>query len=117
MNKKKRILAYFNNKKPDSLFEELLSLYITGELKALLKSWKLTHISIHVDWNEINKCIDVQAKYKQYYYEWQFYENDCEYMIYIDGKEPDEASCVEYNDINEVQDLISKMRSLLPTEK
>lgn len=113
MNKKKKIVEYLKNKIQYTVFDELLDFYISGELKSLLESWELLSVSIYVDWKDINKCIDVQAKYNQHFYEWQFYENECEYMIYIDGEEPDEASYIDYSDINGIRDLIDKMYSLL----
>ena len=114
MLKKKKIANYLEEQKKASVFNELLHLYIKDELKPMLQEWGLTKVSLYVTWNDIEKYLDVQAKYQGYFYEWQFYKEECEYMIYIDGDEPDEAIGLRYSDIGSVDDLFLRMKTLIP---
>lgn len=114
MLKKKKIADYLNTQSNGSIFDELLRLYENNSLKSRLQDWGLKRISIYVDWKSDYKCLDVQAKYKDYYYEWQFIEDECEYMIYVDGDEPEEANCLKYSEVGSIDDLLLKMKTLLP---
>lgn len=114
MLKKKKIANYLEEQKEASVFNELLHLYIKDELKPMLQDWGLTKVSLYVTWNDIEKCLDVQAKYQDYFYEWQFYKEECEYMIYMDGDEPDEACVLKYSAVGNIDELFVKMRALIP---
>lgn len=116
MLKKKRIKQYLQQKSEYSIFDELLRLYISDALQNTLQLWGLTHISIYVDWKSDCKLIDIQAKYYNYFYEWQFDESECSFMIYIDN-EPDEPTCLTYSMFKNVDDILLKMKSLVPTVK
>lgn len=116
MLKKKRIKQYLEQNSEYSIFDELLRLYISGTLQNILQSWGLTHISIYIDWKNDYKLIDLQTKCCNYFYEWQFDENECSYMVYIDN-EPDEPTCLTYSMFKSVDDLLLKMKSLVPTVK
>lgn len=112
MLKKKKIKQYLEQKREYSIFD-LLRLYVSDVLHYNLQSWGLTHISIYVDWKSNFKLIDLQAKYYDYFYEWQFDENECSFMIYIDN-EPDEPARLDYSIFKNVDDLLFKMKSLVP---
>lgn len=114
MLKKKKIANYLKEQKEASVFNELLNLYVKDGLKPMLQNWGLMKVSLYATWNDTEKCLDVQAKYQDYYYEWQFYKEECEYMIYIDGDEPDEAIGLKYSTVGNIDELFAKMRALLP---
>lgn len=114
--KKKKIKQYLEQKSVYSIFDDLLRLYISDALQNKLQSWELTHISIYIDWKNDYKLIDLQAKCHDYFYEWQFDENECSFMVYIDN-EPDEPTCLTYSMFKNVDDLLLKMKSLVPTIK
>lgn len=117
MLKNKKIVNYLKEENEASVFNELLNLYISDELKSMLQDWGLTKVSLYVTWNDIEKCLDVQARYQDYFYEWQFYKEECEYMIYIDGDEPDEAISLKYSELGSVDNLMLKMKTLIPVLK
>lgn len=79
-----------------------------------LKSWGLNNVSIYVDWKDDYKIIDIQAKYNNFFYEWQFDENECSYMIYKDI-EPDEPTCLSYAKFDDINELLFEMQELLPS--
>lgn len=114
MFKKKRIKEYLNKKKEQNIFDNLLNLYISNELYIKLKSWGLNNVSIYVEWKFDCKMMDIQAKYNDYFYEWQFDENECSYMIYNES-EPDEPIYLSYSMFNNINELLLKMKSLITT--
>lgn len=116
MFKRKRIEAYLSEKDTLGLFDEILKLYASGELKKTLGSWGLHSVSLYVElWND-HKCLDVQAKCHAYFYEWQFEEAECSYMIYRDH-EPDEPTCLQYSLFEDLSALLHKMKALIPKPK
>lgn len=114
MLKKRKILNYFDGINVLTIFDELLQLYVSGNLYDILSSWGLKHISIYVELKEDYKNIDVQAKYHRYFYEWQFGEGECSYMIYID-EEPDEPTYLSYVLFKDANELLLHMQTLVPT--
>lgn len=114
MLKKRKIEQYLIEKKSHTIFDELLKLYISNDLMNYLKSWELSHISIYVEFKNEYRGIDIQARYHTYFYEWQFDENECSYMVYTDN-EPDEPTCFDYSMFGTVNDLLLKMKSSVPT--
>lgn len=87
--KKKKIKGYLENVSvPLSAFDELLSDYMSGELKARFLQLGVEKIDIFVDWLDDYRCIGVQGKYRKYYVELQIEEN--EFSIGFDADEPDD---------------------------
>lgn len=113
MLQKKKIIRYLETRQEKSIFDELLLLYISGDLHTILKSWGLRHASIHIEWKPDCKMVDVQATYFNYFYEWQFDENECSFMIYEDD-EPDVPTCLAYSSFDGIHGLLSKMESMVP---
>lgn len=113
MFKRKKIQSYLQQKDTPSLFDQLLALYVSGNLTKQLKSWGLCHVSIYVDFHEEYRSMDIQAKYFSYYYEWQFDEHECSYMIYKEA-EPDEPTCLPYSMFEDVDAVLCKMKLVIP---
>ena len=86
--KNKRIKLYLETKDKLSTFDNLLSEYILGNLHAHLEKLMLNKIKIHIDWLPDYKCIEIQSKFKNYYFEIQIEEK--EFSISYDKDEADE---------------------------
>lgn len=115
MFKRKKIQSYLLQNNTPSLFDQLLALYASGNFAKQLKSWGLSHVSIYVDFHEEYRSIDIQAKYSSYYYEWQFDEHECSYMIYTDA-EPDEPTCLPYSMFEDIDAVLYKMKMTIPKD-
>ena len=70
---KNRILKYLQEKNGDALsaFDELLKQAVDGALKTNLCAIGLSNVSVHIDFGEEYRCIDVQSRYCRYYVEMQ----------------------------------------------
>lgn len=89
--KKNRIKLYLDAK-PDAnvrtSFDALLSEYLSGQLYVHLEKMMLDKIRVHIDWLPDYKCIDIQSKFQNYYFEIQIEED--EFSISYDTDEADE---------------------------
>ena len=92
-------------------FDILLSEYLLGRLKTHLENMMLNRIRIHIDWLPDYKCIDIQSKFKNYYFEIQIEED--EFSISYDTDEADdpifyslESSDQFYNAIRDILALL-----------
>ena len=108
--KKNRIKMYLepkSNANTLTSFDVLLSEYLSGQFKAHLENMMLNRIRIHIDWLPDYKCMDIQSKFKNYYFEIQIGED--EFSISYDTDEADdpivcslESSDQFYNAIREM---------------
>ena len=112
--KKNRIKLYLETKSNANMltsFDALLSEYLSGKLYVHLEKLMLNKIRVHIDWLPDYKCIDVQSKFKNYYFEIQIEED--EFSISYDTDEADEpivyfleSSDQFYNTIRETLGLL-----------
>ena len=90
--KKKRIAEYLSEtKKGSAEYRDLLSSYVSGDLKAKLREIGLSGIEIHVDFDDRYQCVGIQGRYGRLFVDVQA-ENE-EVAFGIDPIEPD---CTEF---------------------
>ena len=68
--KKKKIRKYLDEQKTSgrlTVFDKLLSDWVSGELKAWLLDRGLTKLEIHTDWLADYQCINIQGKRDKYF--------------------------------------------------
>ena len=76
-SKKKKIEQYLKDRNGDlSGFDELLSDYLNGSLKAFFTELGMTKIQIYITWLKEYKCIDLQGRYNGNYVDIQIDEPD-----------------------------------------
>ena len=88
--KKEKIKLYLETKPKAKVltnFDVLLSEYLSEQLYEHLEKLKLDKIRVHIDWLPDYKCIDIQSKFKNYYFEIQIEED--EFSISYDTDEAD----------------------------
>ena len=105
--KKKKIQQYLSAKKDadKSAFDLILYDYLDGTLKDALVSMNIKNVEIYVDWRDALKCIDIQGKYKKYYFNAQVYAD--EFSISFDLVEPDEDETYPLKSRNQLYGMIT----------
>ena len=94
--KKKKISEYLLVKQKTQIvtaFDDLLLDYLSGTLKDKLVNLEMKHIDIHIDWLPDYKCIDIQGKVKEYYFDIQIEPES--FSIAYDKDEPEDV--MEYD--------------------
>lgn len=89
--KKKKIISYLENKRSAgalTAFDVLLSDYIDRDLTDNFEKTGMLRLSIHIDWLDDYKCIEVVGRYKQYIVEIKIEPH--EFSISYDLDEPEE---------------------------
>ena len=112
--KKNRIKSYLETKHNENTltsFDTILSEYLSRQLRLRLETMMMNKIKVHIDWLSDYKCIDVQSKFKNYYFEIQIEED--EFSISYDTVEADEpifysleSSDQFYNTVKETLELL-----------
>ena len=97
--KKKKISKYLSNKQNShsiTAFDILLSEYLCGTLKESLLKLNFKGISFHIDWLTDCKCIGIQAKFCDYFFDIQI--NMEKFSVSYSKDEPDDAIEFELKD-------------------
>ena len=112
--KKKRISEYLSQKQNSQSatpFDTLLSEYLCGTLKRKLSEIDFQAISIHIDWLPDYKCIGIQAKFHDYFFDIQI--ETTYFSVSYDKDEPDDAIEFELKDeavlYSTIEDIICKL--------
>ena len=93
--KKKKISEYLLVKQKTQIvtaFDDLLLDYLSDTLKDRLVNLEMKHIDIYIDWLPDYKCIGIQGKFKEYYFDIQIEPES--FSIAYDKDEPEDV--VEY---------------------
>ncbi len=71
--KKKKISAYLASKDAGDLtaFDQLLTHHLDGVLAGNIKNEGASRVEVHIDWHDDYKCIDIQGKVKDYFFNFQ----------------------------------------------
>ena len=91
--KKKKLIEYLSKKQAEkalTTFDTILSDYLSGSLKGRLHELDMTKISIHIDWLSDYKCINIQGKVSDYYFDIQIEPQT--FSIAYDKDEPEDAT-------------------------
>lgn len=107
--KKKKISEYLSVKQKNqsvTAFDELLSDYLSGSLKHRLVNLEMKRIDIHIDWLPDYKCIGIQGKVKEYYFDIQI--EPVSFSIAYDKDEPE--AMMEY-DLTSKNEFYNKIKS------
>ncbi len=105
--KKEKINKYLSKKQADkssTIFEIILSDYLSGSLKKRLHELAMKKISIHIDWLPDYKCINVQGKVSDYYFDIQIEPET--FSIAYDKGEPDDATEFVLEDVSSFYSVI-----------
>ena len=112
--KKKKISQYLTQKQcfqELTAFDNLLSQYLGGELKQKLSMLDFNTISFHIDWLADYKCIGVQAKFGEYFFDIQIFQDL--FAIAYDEDEPNCDAEFELTSVtafyNAIENIISKL--------
>ena len=112
--KKKKIKLYLEAK-PDAnmrtSFDVLLSEYLSGQLYIHLEKMMLDKIRVHIDWLPDYKCIDIQSKFKNYFFEIQIEED--EFSVSYDTDEADDPIVYSLESSGQFYNTIRKILALL----
>ena len=93
LGKKKKVTEYLAKKQSGNTlttFDTILSDYLSGSLKERLHELAMKKISTHIDWLPDYKCINVQGKVGDYFFDIQI-ESET-FSIAYDKDEPDNAT-------------------------
>ena len=105
--KEKKLIEYLSKKQADkalTTFDAILSDYLSGSLKERLHELTMKKISVHVDWLSDYKCINVQGKVSDYYFDIQI--EPVTFSIAYDKDEPDNATEFVLQDIQSFYNII-----------
>ena len=112
--KKKRISEYLSQKQNTQSatpFDILLSEYLCGTLKLKLSEFNFRAINIHIDWLPDYKCIGIQAKFRDYFFDIQI--ETTSFSVSYDKDEPDDAIEYEFKDeavlYSTLEDILCKL--------
>ena len=96
--KKKKISEYLVEKNSQSAtaFDTILSEYLCGTLKQKFTELNFKRIRIYIDWLTNYKCINIQAKIRNCFFDIQIEPNT--FSISYDKDEPDDAIEFELKD-------------------
>ena len=106
-SKKKKLIEYLSKKQAEkalTTFDIILSDYLSGSLKKRLHELAMKKISIHIDWLPDYKCIIVQGKFSEYYFDIQI-EPEA-FSIAYDKDEPDDATEFVLQDVSSFYSVI-----------
>lgn len=113
--KKKKISMYLLEKKTaKSLtpFDSILSEYLVGKLKENLCKLNMEQIDIYIDWLFDYKCINIQGKVIDYFFDIQI--EPTSFSIAYDKDEPDEGKEFVLQDVasfySTIEDVIMKTK-------
>lgn len=108
IGKKKKIQRYLEQKAENekTVFDLLLSDYLTDKMKEDLTSIGIRKIEIYVDWLEDIKCIAVQGCYEEYYMDLQIDPN--EFSVSFDLDEADEDTVYSLESKEQVYNVLSE---------
>ena len=90
-SKSKKIRKYIDDKRDKGTltpFDELLSDYLSGELKNKITALEIKKVEIHIDWLEDYQCIGIQGIHNHNFLDLQI--EQMEFSIGYDPDEPDE---------------------------
>ncbi len=91
--KKKKLVEFLTKKQADqalTTFDTILSEYLLGSLKERLHELAMKKIRIHIDWLPNYKCINIQGKVSEYFFDIQI--EPATFSIAYDKDEPDDAT-------------------------
>ena len=97
--KKKRIAEHLKEKQNSggvTAFDTILSEYLWGSLKESFIKLGFKAISIHIDWLADYKCIGIQAKFRDYFFDIQI--DPTSFSISYDKDEADDDVEFELKD-------------------
>ena len=105
--KKKKLNEYLTKKRADkalTTFDTILSDYLSDSLKKRLHELAMKKINIHIDWLSDHKCINVQGKVSDYYFDIQIEPET--FSIAYDKDEPDDATEFVLQDVSSFYSVI-----------
>lgn len=109
--KKKKIVNYLETKQSAetlTAFDTLLHDYLSGNLESEFEAVGLSGITIHIDWLNDYKCIEVEGSYSKYLIEIQIELS--EFSIAYDEDEPDDYKT---HSLMSKDDLYAEVQALL----
>lgn len=113
--KKKKLMEYLSKRQADkalTAFDTILSDYLSGSLKERLHDLTMERISIHMDWLPDYKCMSIQGKVNDYYFDIQIEPET--FTIAWDQDEPDDAVEFVLQDVSSfygaIENVISKIQ-------
>ena len=110
LGKKKKIIEYLSSRHADkalTTFDAILSDYISGSLEERLRELAMKKISIYVDWLSDYKCITIQGKVSNYYFDIQIEPET--FSIAYDKDEPDDATEFVLQDIQSFYNILENV--------
>ena len=105
--KKKKLIEYLSKKQEEkalTTFDTILSDYLSGSLKGRLHELEMKKINIHIDWLSDYKCINIQGKVSDYYFDIQIEPQI--FSIAYDKDEPDDATEFVLQDVSSFYSVI-----------
>ena len=105
--KKKKISKYLSDKQSVqkiTAFDILLSEYLSGGLKENFIKMDMRQIEIHIDWLSDYKCINIQGKAGDYFFDIQIEPKS--FSVAYDKDEADNATEFELQDATEFYSTI-----------
>lgn len=109
LGKKKKIAAYLLEKKATqstTAFDTILSEYLSGCLEERLHGLTMKRIHIHIDWLSDYKCINIQGKAMDCYFDIQI--EPLSFSVAYDKDEPDDATEFVLHDVASFYNTIEK---------
>ena len=106
--KKRKIEKYLADKKAEerTAFDEMLSDYLSGELKRKLESFGMRKVDIHIDWLPKYKCMGAQGKAGGF---WNIQIDPTEFLISFDKDEPDDDNFYPLESKAKTYEIIERM--------
>ena len=89
--KRKKLIEYLTKKEDKALtaFDMILSDYVAGSLKENLQDLGMKKINIYIDWLSNYKCINIQGKVDDYFFDIQIEPKT--FSVAYDKNEPDDT--------------------------
>lgn len=105
--KRKKLIEYLTKKEDKALtaFDMILSDYVAGSLKENLQDFGMNKINIYIDWQSNYKCINIQGKVDDYYFDIQIEPET--FSLAYDKDEPDDATEFVLLDIKSFYNVLS----------
>ena len=107
--KKKKISEYLSEKQASQVvtaFDFMLSEYLSGCLKEKLCKLNMRRIDIHIDWLTDYKCINIQGKVVDYYFDIQIEPSF--FLIAYDKDEPENVMEFTLEGVTEFYEILEK---------
>ena len=113
--KRKKIFEYLlkkQNSQSVTAFDAILSEYLCGTMKQKFLELNFKRISFYIDWRSDYKCIDIQAKFHDYFFDIQI--ETTSFSVSYDKDEPEDVTEFELKNASmfykTVEEIICKLQ-------